>query len=229
MLQDLPKNILSNLSKLIFDMNEDFTSINELYTNNLARYGLDSRAVGWNSTESQILRFNNLNKVLPNDGSPISINDYGCGYGAHLSHLMQNGWSVSEYNGYDVSSEMLNMLRVNHSETTPEVINVINSSKISTYADYSLVSGTFNVMSNEGVDNWENFIKSALFDLKKFSNKGFSFNLLSTYVDWKQDGLYYADPKDWFHFCKTQISSKVTLIHDYDLFEWTILCRFEND
>jgi SAM-dependent methyltransferase len=210
-------------------MDDDFASIDKLYTNNLAEYGPDSRAVGWNSRESQMLRFNKLNKILPKNSEPISINDYGCGYGAHLSHLLENGWSVSKYNGYDVSSEMLNMLRASHSAVNTEVINVINSSKVSTYADYSLVSGTFNVLSETSIENWENFIKSTLLDLKKFSKKGFSFNLLSTYVDWQKDGLYYADPKEWFHFCKTQISSKVTLIHDYDLFEWTILCRLESD
>ena len=41
-------------------------------------------------------------------------------------------------------------------------------------------------------------------------------------VDWKEDHLYYADPLFWFNFCRNNISKKVTLLHDYPLWEWTI-------
>jgi hypothetical protein len=48
---------------------------------------------------------------------------------------------------------------------------------------------------------------------------------LSTYVHWKAENLYYADPFMFFDFCKRNISPYVSLLHDYPLFEWTLLVR----
>lgn len=54
------------------------------------------------------------------------------------------------------------------------------------------------------------------------SVKGFSFNLLSTYADWKENHLFYGDPTYFFDYCKRNFSKKVFLLHDYPLYEWTI-------
>jgi hypothetical protein len=40
-----------------------------------------------------------------------------------------------------------------------------------------------------------------------------------------RDDLYYADPLFFFDYCKTRFSRFVTLIHDYPLYEFTILVR----
>jgi hypothetical protein len=40
-----------------------------------------------------------------------------------------------------------------------------------------------------------------------------------------QDYLYYADPRVLFDHCKTRYSKNVALLHDYGLYEFTILVR----
>ena len=45
--------------------------------------------------------------------------------------------------------------------------------------------------------------------------RGLAFNLLTTYVDWRKDDLYYADPGRYFDFCRRELSRYVTLVHDY--------------
>jgi hypothetical protein len=102
-------------------------------------------------------------------------------------------------------------------------LNLKNESSMDTLADYSTVSGTFNVKFESGESNWEEFIKSKLEEMNKYSKQGFSFNMLSTYVDWQEPHLYYGDPTSWFKFCKINFSKKVSLFHDYDLYEWTIV------
>lgn len=207
-------------------MEEYLTHINNLYSENLVNHGISSKAVGWKDSESQNLRFTILNNVLRDKDDPISVNDYGCGYGAHLSNLLNSGWKVTSYNAYDINSNMLEKLTEIHKNVKNCIVTPFASPEISTVADYSLVSGTFNVLPNDDITKWEDSIRENLNQLKNFSTKGFAFNLLSTYVDWKADGLYYGDPLFWFNYCKTEISKQVTLYHDYDLFEWTIVCRF---
>ena len=63
------------------------------------------------------------------------------------------------------------------------------------------------------------------------ANQTISFNMLSTYVDYQDDALYYFDPKEVFHFCKEEISPSVNVKHDYGLggnnypYEFTVLIR----
>ena len=39
------------------------------------------------------------------------------------------------------------------------------------------------------------------------------------------DQVGYGDPCAFFQFCKREISPDVTLLHDYPLYEWTMLVR----
>jgi hypothetical protein len=199
--------------------------IGNLYKTNLEKFGIDSKSVGWKDSESQNLRFEKLNEVFRGATSSFSVNDYGSGYGAHLSNLLESGQKVSKYNAYDISKEMLEKLSEHHKSTQFCEINSFLSDEILTQADYSLVSGTFNVMPDDNIEKWEINIRNRVLQLKEFSKIGFAFNLLTTYVDWKSEGLYYGDPLYWFDFCKREIGSNVVLYHDYNLFEWTMICK----
>lgn len=199
--------------------------INNLYTNNLRERGIGSKAVGWNSPESQELRFEKLTQVINNYSRTVSVNDYGCGYGAHLNYLIKRrGIQVDGYFGYDLSQEML---AAAHSELAwyPGSLSLVRSSVVSTMADYTFVSGTFNVRFGMSDEAWSSFIAKTLDDINHHSRRGFSFNLLSTFVDWKEPHLFYADPSYWFDMCVNRYSRKVVLLHDYPLYEWTILVR----
>ena len=198
--------------------------IRDLYSANLNAKGAISSAVGWNSDESQTLRFEKLSSVIDDCSKPLVINDYGCGYGAHLEYLEKCGIPVAQYNGYDLSDPMLEAARKNLTKFKGDLF-LHNSSEVTTEADYSFASGTFNVRFDAKDKKWKEFIHLKLNELCSYSGKGFAFNLLSTYVDWQESHLYYGDPCYWFDFCKKNYSKKVTLLHDYDLFEWTILIR----
>lgn len=202
-------------------MDSILKKIQELYSENLAKEGISSTAVGWRTIDSQNLRFEKLSGIIANTKIPITVNDYGCGYGAHLEYLIKLGLSVKEYNGYDISDSMLDAARKKLISYATKV-NLYKTQTINTKADYTFVSGTFNVRFDSDDKKWEEYIKSKLNEINYYSEKGFSFNLLTKYVDWREPHLYYGDPCYWFEICKREFSKKVSLIHDYPLFEWTI-------
>ncbi|MGR9969871.1 hypothetical protein ACUOIB_23760, partial [Escherichia coli] len=70
-------------------------------------------------------------------------------------------------------------------------------------------------------------LQETLDSLDRFSRRGFSFNCLTSYSDEdrKRDYLYYADPCQLFDLCKRRYSRQVALLHDYGLYEFTILVR----
>lgn len=202
--------------------------VEKLYTKNWQSHGSDSRSVGWKDEESHNLRFKKLVQVIEeaNDVTQITVNDYGCGYGAMFKYLDKLPHvRVTKYYGYDISNEMI-MAAGNY--VNDARAEWINSKYVSFDADYSFVCGTFNVRLDASENVWRRYIEETLLKLGVMSKKGFAFNLLSTYVEWREKHLYYGDPHYFFDFCRTRISKYVSLLHDYPLFEWTILVRIED-
>lgn len=204
------------------------SGVRDLYTSNLAEHGVSSRSVGWPDADAQVLRFEKLAHLIDADrpGRPVTVNDWGCGYGAMFGFLdARPGVEVERYVGYDVSEEMLAAAR----ETVPDPrAEWVLGSEVTRDADYSFVSGTFNVRMEAGDEAWTAYVQSVLRTLHERSRRGFAFNLLTSYVDWRKDDLFYADPAVFFHFCKTELSRFVTLLHDYPLYEWTIVVLRED-
>ena len=101
------------------------------------------------------------------------------------------------------------------------------SSKPDQLADYGVASGIFNVRLGRSDGEWRSYLEATLDVLDKTSRIGFSFNCLTAYSDLgkMKDYLYYADPGALFDLCKRRYSRDVALLHDYGLYEFTILVR----
>ena len=66
-------------------------------------------------------------------------------------------------------------------------------------------------------------------NMDKLCSKGFSFNMLTKYSDTdrmaERPDLFLGDPLLYFDFCKRNFSRDVALLHDYGLYDFTILVR----
>jgi predicted TPR repeat methyltransferase len=199
--------------------------VGEYYTGRLEEHGPTARGVDWNSETSQRLRFEQLLKVAPEEG-PFSINDYGCGYGALLDHLDDQGRAV-RYHGYDISEAMVAQARLRHGYRA-DASFCTDLAQLEP-ADVTVASGIFNVIAGTGPDGWEQYVLSTVRQLACLSVKGLAFNMLTTYSDADRmtDRLYYANPERTFAWCKAELSRHVALLHDYGLYEFTIIVRLE--
>lgn len=193
------------------------------YSQKLDQYGQNPQGVDWNGEESQILRFEQLGKII-NPGQPFSLNDLGCGYGAFFDFLRQQHDDF-EYTGIDVSEGMVEAGRQRYTNTTG--VRFRQASEPGQAADYCVASGIFNVRLQQSNDEWESYLESMLDAIDRTSRIGFAFNCLTTYSDKEhmKDYLYYADPCALFNLCKRRYSRNVALLHDYGLYEFTILVR----
>ena len=194
------------------------------YTKKLKEYGVSPRGVDWNSKESQALRFSQLCKIIDPKTPYFSLNDLGCGYGALLDYL-RDKHANSTYLGVDVSQEMIKVAEQRHAPA--DQARFITAAEPCEVADYGIASGIFNVRLNRSDEEWTDYLKTTLDVLNRTSRFGFAFNCLTSYSDEdkKQDHLYYADPCVLFDFCKRRYSKDIALIHDYGLYEFTILVR----
>jgi hypothetical protein len=153
---------------------------------------------------------------------PLTINELGCGYGALANSIMGTGIPLQLFRGYDISAEMLVEAR-RHFSAAPA--QWIQSDKLDQPADYSFTSGIFNVKLQHDENTWGRYVERTIENLRSFSQRGFAFNMLSTYVDYRESHLFYGDPLYFFDYCKRTCSRHVNLLHDYPLYEWTITVR----
>ena len=195
----------------------------DYYGEKVRQHGETARGVDWNSTESQKTRFDRLLGIVPPTDTEYSILDYGCGYGAIIDILTERG-QIFRYVGYDVSEEMIVRAKRLHPWDQCRFTTV--EEKLEP-ADYVVASGVLNVRLETPSVEWEAYILETLDELDRFSRNGFAFNALTSYSDpgRMRNDLYYADPTWLFDHCKRKYSAQVALLHDYGLYEFTILVR----
>ena len=194
-----------------------------LYTLRLRECGASARGVYWKNEEGQQLRFEVLLGVvdLKDDVGGISINDLGCGYGAFFSFLADRPlMQGSQYVGYDISEEMV--LEAARRIKDPRAR--FSHSLIATRAaDYSFVSGTYNMKLDERDRDWSAYVEENLKQLWSVTKKGLAFNMLDVRTkNRKESDLYYADWQVFRDFCVHELSPHVTVMREYPLDEWTI-------
>lgn len=200
--------------------------INDYYTNKIITHGETPKGVDWKDESSQLLRFNELLRVISgNDG--FTINDLGCGYGRLYEHLISKGYTSVTYRGYDLSPEMIKKASQRHQHRDGISFITIEKPEDMLVSDYTVASGIFNVKMGHREKHWINYILVTLDAMNQKSTRGFAFNLLTKYSDreYMRKDLYYADPGLLFDHCKRKYSKYVSLLHDYPLYEFTILVR----
>lgn len=205
-------------------MTHPLDSTRAYYEDKILVHGAHPQGVDWGHPQAQQLRFKQLLKLLPaaaRDHRP-SINDLGCGYGALLDYLQVQGLET-DYLGIDLVPAMIDAARSCHGEHG----NFVVGSGCPRVADYAFASGLFNVHHSTPEPQWREFILGVLQDLNQHSRLGFAFNCLTSYsdADRMRPDLYYGDPLWFFDWCKRNCARNVALLHDYDLYDFTIIVR----
>ncbi len=197
--------------------------VGEYYSAKLVQHGQTPQGVDWNGEESQTLRFEQLCKIVTTSAE-FSLNDLGCGYGA-LHDFLRNKFRSFSYSGVDVSESMVQAAEHRH-KSFPKARFVL-AGEPDQIADYGVASGIFNVRLGRSDGEWRDYLETTLDVLDGTSRLGFSFNCLTSYseADKMRDYLYYADPCALFDLCKRRYSRNVALLHDYGLYEFTILVK----
>lgn len=201
----------------------DLDPVRHYFQEKLQTYGPTHRGVDYNSDRSQELRFDQLMRVF-NDNKTYSLLDWGSGYGAMLGYLMRLGHRVTYY-GYDIVDEMVAQGREIFKDT-PGIYFTTSTGDIPE-VDYAVVSGTFNMKLDAKYEDWTALVVDNLNQMNRFSRRGFAFNMLTRYSDpeYMRPDLYYADPCFFFDYCKRNFSRNVALLHDYGLYDFTVLVR----
>lgn len=198
-------------------------AVGRYYTSKLKEHGATAQGVDWNGEASQRTRFEQLLRVVP-AGTAFSFNDLGCGYGALAAYLPTVHPDFS-YTGIDLSQEMIEEAKRLHG--ADRRARFYSGARFAEAADYTVASGIFNVRPSTSTTEWDGHIEATLAHMDSVSRRGFAFNCLTKYcdLDKMRPHLHYADPCQWFDHCKRRYARAVALLHDYGLYEFTIIVR----
>jgi SAM-dependent methyltransferase len=200
-------------------------NLKQFFEKQIEQYGTSAKGVDWKDQASQYHRFDQLLKTHSDKSQPCSILDYGCGYGALVGCLRDRGFNFT-YTGYDMNEKALEQGRGAFGAA-----NVTFTSDEANLApmDYVIGSGLFNMKFDTPEAEWKAHILRTIDRMWSLSKHGLAFNSLTSYsdADKMRADLYYADPLWLFDYCKRNLSKQVALLHDYGMYDFTILVRRE--
>jgi SAM-dependent methyltransferase len=196
--------------------------VKSYFDKRIQEHGASPRGSDWNSETSQNTRFDQLLKVV--ETQSFSLLDYGCGYGALANYLDVKGFDVNYY-GYDILESAIETARQAHMDK-PHRRFFTDKSHLP-ICDYTVASGIFNFRGEQSFEDWTEYLLSMLNEFNGLSLHGFSSNFLTKYsdADKMRPDLYYADPLFLFDYCKRNFSKNVALLHDYRLYDFTLIIR----
>ncbi|HWK29030.1 MAG TPA: class I SAM-dependent methyltransferase [Solirubrobacter sp.] len=191
-------------------LTDDLRRLERHYGELVEEHGAAPEAAQWSDAETQRLRLRVLAEV--GDLRSAKVLDFGCGAGALLAFLEEELDFGGEYVGYDLAQPAVELAARLHPNGRFERRDVLADGVPEDF-DYILVSGVFN---NRTSDGW-GFMTRILGALWPHARQGLAFNAMSTYVDYRADHLWYADPLEVFTWCRRELTPALALRHDYQV------------
>lgn len=187
----------------------------EYYNSKLTEYAQDVRALGWGNIRSQEIRFRVLSEI--GDFKDKSILDVGCGFGDFYGFLKRVAY-VKSYLGIDIHQKMLDEARKRYPEAKFEIKDILEDSNNDKF-DYIVASGIFGLETI----NWDEITQKMISRMYELSNVGVSVNFLSSFTNRQTPPhAHYANPLDMLNYIIKNLSTRVTLRHDYMPNDFTI-------
>jgi SAM-dependent methyltransferase len=204
---------------------EIYNQLRRYYSEKLDVHGATPKGVDYNSIEAQEIRFAQLVRVIDSSRAFI-VTDYGCGYGALFGYLLRQDWQF-DYYGVDIIEKMIHTGQEMYKEY-PNCHFVTQEADLPV-SDYLIAGAIFNNKLDTPNEEWRDFTLQSLSHIDSLCSHGFSFNMLTAYSDservQQRPDLYFGDPCFYFDYCKRNFSKNVALLHDYGLYDFTILVR----
>ncbi|HTV21081.1 MAG TPA: methyltransferase [Polyangiaceae bacterium] len=201
----------------------NFEPVRAYFDERIRAHGASPRGSDWNSSAAQEARFDQLLRVVNKPGE-FSLLDYGCGYGGLADYLETQGHSA-DYVGYDLLESAIATAHEHH-RGKPRRTFTSDATRLAP-VDYVVASGIFNFRGAESFESWTEYVVQVLGEMNRLSRGGFASNFLTKYsdADRMRSDLYYADPMYLFDHCKRHFAKDVALLHDYSLYDFTLIVR----
>lgn len=194
---------------------KDLLGLERYYDSQLKGHAAPEKRVGWNSAQSQRVRFEALCEVGSLEGAKIL--DIGCGLGGFWGYLKEKRTKV-DYTGVDLFPNVIREARRLYPEAEFQVRRILSKPFRTGSFDYSFLSGVFNVRVK---DSWR-YMKAVLSSALRQSRKAVAFNVLNAEAGIKEKDRFTVHPRELAAFGKSLEASRVHLIDHYHHLDLTL-------
>lgn len=187
----------------------------------LKKHGVCVDAVASGNALYKQLRYKNLCKVFEDDKA-FSLFDVGFGLG-HMHDYIREAFPKKniEYSGAEVTPKFVEYCRKKYPESRFYLQDIVEEPLVRRY-DYIIFAGTFYHIIDCTREQYFDYVKDAISNAFTVANKGVAFNLMTSYVDYELDGLFYADMHRLLDYVVKDLSRFFTVWHNYPLYEYTL-------
>jgi SAM-dependent methyltransferase len=188
-----------------------------LYQEAFALHGDSPAAVLW-PRGRQPLRFEALTGHFCK--SRFSVLDYGCGL-AHLKDYLDERFSEYSYVGVDAVPDFVQAVKKKHPDAL--VYQVGSHLDVVEPVDHVVVSGTFNIIHDEGDRDYLSYVREALLHLFGICNISLSVNFMTDKVDYRQPRSHHVNVEAMYQFVRDHLSPRLVLDQSYMPYEFNIV------
>ena len=185
------------------------------YRERILNYGVSADSLKSGSIEKQNARHEAHASIIKIENPRIL--DIGCGIGQFSSFLTTHGIK-HQYVGYDIVEEYIAYCKANFPQGEFQLRNVFEEG-IEGQFDYIFLS---QVLNNRFRDSDNNMVMKEMIRIcLKHIRIGLSIDMMSKYVDYQSEELFYYSPEEMFSFAKS-LKKRVLLRHDFRPFEFCL-------
>ena len=199
----------------------DLTPIVEYFRKHLREHGTGARGMDWKDRDSQYLRFQVISKYI-DASSRVSVLDVGCGSGEFLAFALENNIDI-DYSGIDICPDMVDACRQRFGGASTTCEDATDICERGNKYDYVIASGTFNAKMDIPETMWESHFRKSILAMFEMCHVALVFNVMTSFVDYEYDRLYYPNWEDLSKFVVDELSRRFIIDHSYPLYEMTMV------
>jgi len=194
-------------------------TIKKHYEECYIKHGDNCQGADWPNETDLIKRYNIMFSVI-RETSLISLLDYGCGTGMFLEHIKKDKKEL-EYYGVDVNPVLIKRALEKFPserfwvETDGQLDPRINY-------DYIICNGVFTEKLSANKEEMFDYLCEKIKMLFSVAKKGIAFNVMSPFVDYEVQNLFYLEHDKLLKFVVKNLTRHYVIRNDYGLYEYTI-------
>jgi SAM-dependent methyltransferase len=192
----------------------DLGNLQRYYSTQRARHVAPEKRVGWQSAESQRVRFEAMASVEPLQG--MKILDLGCGLGGFYSFLKEREIGL-DYWGLDLFPPVIAEAKILNPGAKFKARVLLAQPYPPRSFDYVFLSGVFNVKVR---DNWQ-YMRALLREALRECRRGVAFNVLNSEAVREPD-RFSVQTNELVDFAKRLGPSRVHLLDHYHPSDLTV-------
>lgn len=197
----------------------DWSPVQRFYLEKFQRYQDSPLSLGWNSRESQELRYHIFLQIeqftSKKIGPGASLLDLGCGLG-HLADFLERKEIEVFYTGIDIIPEFIEAAKKRRPKHEFQCKDLLRE-RIKQKFDFVFIAGSFNVQM--GNNDW--MARELLKISYGLCNYGVAISMLSSRHGCDDESLYCFDPEKTHKFCRG-LAREAILREDYLDTDFTI-------